>query len=84
MRKLRMFVGAVAAIAALPAAPAIAAAPQASCPGQELSALGPVLGSDLGAFIAFEAQNPELEGRKSFGEEVSEFAHADRSDCPEE
>jgi hypothetical protein len=84
MRKLRMVVVAVAAIAALPSAPAIAAAPQASCPGQELSALGPVLGSDLGAFIAFEAQNPELEGRKSFGEEVSEFAHADRGDCPEE
>lgn len=84
MRKLRTFVVAVAAIGALPAAPAIAAAPQASCPGQELSALGPVLGSDLGAFIAFEAQNPELEGRKSFGEEVSAFAHADRGDCPEE
>jgi hypothetical protein len=84
MRKLCMLVVAVAAIAALPVAPAIAAAPQASCPGQELSALGPVLGSDLGAFIAFEAQNPELEGRKSFGEEVSEFAHADRGDCPGE
>jgi len=69
---------------AISAIPAEAASPTASCPGQELSALGPVLGSDLGAFIAFEARNPELEGRPNFGDEVSEFAHADRGDCPEE
>ena len=84
MRKLRSVIAAAVIVAALPTAPAIAASPRASCPGQELSALGPALGSDLGAFIAFEAQNPELEGRANFGEEVSEFAHADRSDCPEE
>ena len=69
---------------AVPAAHANAASPSASCPGQELSALGPLLDSDLGAFISYEARHPELEGRKSFGVEVSEFAHADRSACPEE
>jgi hypothetical protein len=65
--------------------PATAAAPpQASCPGQELAVLGPALGSQLGAAISFEARNPELEGRKSFGEEVRSLALADRAACPEE
>jgi hypothetical protein len=82
MRKLRWFV--VVGALVVPATPAAAASPVASCPGQELSALGPVLGSDLGAFIAFEARNPELEGWPSFGAEVDAFAHADRADCPEE
>jgi hypothetical protein len=68
----------------VPVVHADAASPGASCPGQELSTLGPELGSDLGAFISFEARHPELEGRKSFGVEVSGFAHADRSACPEE
>jgi hypothetical protein len=61
-----------------------AAPPQASCPGQELSAIAPVFRADLGAFVAFEARNPELEGLDSFGEEISAFAQADRGDCPEE
>jgi hypothetical protein len=66
-------------------APASAAVPPvASCPGQELSTLAPALGADLGAFVAFEARNPELEGWHSFGEEIDAFAHADRADCPEE
>jgi hypothetical protein len=84
MRKIRwiLVVGALAMAGTM--TPAAAATPQASCPGQELSALGPVLGSDLGAFIAFEARNPELEGRRNFGAEVDAFAHADRADCPEE
>jgi hypothetical protein len=73
------------ALALSTAAPAAAAAPAgASCPGQELSALAPALGADLGAFVAFEARNPELEGWNSFGEEIDAFAHADRADCPEE
>jgi hypothetical protein len=84
MRKLRWIVLAGTLAMLAPAAPANAASPNASCPGQELSALAPVLGADLGAFISFEAQNPELEGRKNFGAEISEFAHADRADCPEE
>jgi hypothetical protein len=84
MRKLRRVIAGALVVAALPTAPAVAASPRASCPGQELSTLAPALGSDLGTFIAFEAQNPELEGRKSFGEEVDEFAHADRAACPEE
>jgi len=84
MRRIRLALVVGALVVSIPASPAIAAAPQASCPGQELSTLGPILGSELGAFIAFEAQNPELEGRQSFGEEVSEFAHADRGECPEE
>jgi hypothetical protein len=84
MRKIRMGVVLGELITAVPAMPAHAAAPNASCPGQALSALGPALGSQLGAFIAFEARNPELEGRPTFGAEVSEFAHADRGDCPEE
>jgi len=67
------------------AAPVNAAAPPiASCPGQELSAIAPELGSDLGAFVAFEAMNPELEGWRSFGEEISTFALSDRAACPEE
>ena len=84
MRKLFRAIAVAAVVAALPTAPAAAASPRASCPGQELSSLGPVLGSDLGAFIAFEARNPELEGRPNFGEEVSGFARADRAACPEE
>jgi len=35
-------------------------------------------------FVAFEARNPELEGRRNLGAAISEFAHADRQDCPEE
>jgi hypothetical protein len=84
MRKLRWVVLTGALMTLAPAVPANAASPQASCPGQELSALAPVLGSDLGAFISFEARNPELEGRKNFGAEINEFAHADRQACPEE
>jgi hypothetical protein len=83
-RKSVIVLFAVAFAMAVPAAHASAASPSASCPGQELSALGPALGSDLGAFISFEARHPELEGRKSFGVEVKDFAHADRSSCPEE
>ena len=84
MRKLRWIVVVGALVTLAPAGPANAAAPQASCPGQELSALAPALCAELGAFISFEARNPELEGRKNFGAEISEFAHADRRDCPEE
>jgi len=35
-----------------PVVPANAASPQARCPGQELSALPPELGADLGAEIS--------------------------------
>lgn len=35
-----------------PVGPANAASPQARCPGQELSALPPELGADLGAEIS--------------------------------
>jgi hypothetical protein len=84
MRKARWVLIIGALLLMVPAAPASAAAAQASCPGQELSALGSALGSDLGAFISFEARNPELEGRRNFGAEVNEFAHADRAACPEE
>jgi hypothetical protein len=84
MRKLRWIVLVGTMVTLAPAGPASAASPQASCPGQELSTLAPVLGADLGAFLSFEARNPELEGRKSFGAEISEFALADRQDCPEE
>jgi hypothetical protein len=66
------------------AAPANAAAPPASCIGQELSALGPALGPDLGAVVSFEARNPELEGRRNFGDEVSSSATSDTTACPEE
>jgi hypothetical protein len=83
MRKRRWIVLVGALVTLVPAGRANAAS-QASCPGQELSALAPELGADLGAFISFEARNPELEGRKSFGEEISEFATADRENCPEE
>jgi len=71
-------------LAIVPMAPANAAAPAASCTGQELSVLGTTLGSDLGAAVSFEAQNPELEGHRNFGEEVSTFSQADRAACPEE
>jgi hypothetical protein len=84
MRKLRWIVLVGALLTLVPAAPANAASPQASCPGQELSALAPVLGTDLGAFISFEARNPELEGWRNFGAEIDAFAHADRTACPEE
>jgi hypothetical protein len=84
MRKMRWILVVAALAIAVPTTPARAATLQASCPGQELSALGPVLGSDLGAFIAFEARNPELVGRRNFGAEVDAFAHADRAACPEE
>ena len=84
MRKVRLALIVGALVTAIPAAPAQAASPTASCPGQELSVLGPALGSELGSAIAFEAQNPELEGRMSFGEEVRSLAHADRAACPEE
>ena len=84
MRRMRWILMVVAFVMAAPTGAAKAATPHASCPGQELSALGPVLGADLGAFISFEARHPELEGRPSFGAEVSEFAHADRAECPEE
>ena len=84
MRKLRWIVLVGAFVTLAPAVPANAASPQASCPGQELSALAPVLGADLGGFISFEARNPELEGWRSFGQEISTFAHSDRGECPEE
>ena len=84
MRKVRLALIVGALVTAAPAMPAHAAAPNASCPGQELSVLGPALGSQLGAAISFEARNPELEGRKSFGEEVRSLARADRAACPEE
>jgi hypothetical protein len=84
MRKLRWILGVGALAAILPAGPANAASPGASCVGQELSVLGPALGSELGAVVAFEARNPELEGRPNFGDEASELAHADRTACPEE
>jgi hypothetical protein len=84
MKKVRLGIVVGLLVALAPAATAHAASPTASCPGQELSVLGPALGADLGAFIAFEARNPELEGRPNFGAEVSEFAHADRAACPAE
>jgi hypothetical protein len=84
MRKSRSIVVVGAIVSLATAAPASAASPQASCPGQELGAIAPVFRSDLGAFISFEARNPELEGRKNFGAEISEFAQADRQNCPEE
>ena len=84
MRKIRLALVVGALVTALPAMPAHASAPNASCVGQELSVLAPALGSQVGAFISFEARNPELEGHRNFGEEVSQFAQADRSACPEE
>jgi hypothetical protein len=84
MRNMRSVVAVAAMAAVLPTAPAMVASPRASCPGQELSALAPVLGSDLGAFISFEARNPEVEGWRNFGAEIKVFAHADRAACPEE
>lgn len=84
MRKIRLALILGALVMAVPASPVQAASPNASCPGQELSVLGPALGSQLGAAISFEARNPELEGRKSFGDEVRSLAHADRAACPEE
>jgi hypothetical protein len=84
MRKIRFALVVGTLMTAVPALPAQAASPVASCPGQELSVLGPALGSELGAAISFEARNPELEGRKSFGEEVRSLSHADRAACPEE
>ena len=38
----------------------------------------------LSAFTSLEARNPKLGGREDFGAEISEFAHANRKDCPEE
>lgn len=65
--------------------PASAAAPgTASCPGQELSVIAPVLRAELGAFLSFEAQNAQLEGWSNFGQEISTFSHADRATCPED
>lgn len=76
---------AVAGILPVSANPALAGVPaSASCPGQDLSVAGPAFGADLGAFIAFEARNPGLEGWANFGEEVSTFALSDRDDCPAE
>jgi hypothetical protein len=83
MRRWIAVLGTVMALSI--ASPANAAAPPvASCPGQELSSIAPVFRADLGAFISFEARNPELEGWRSFGQEISTFAQADRGDCPEE
>ena len=84
--KMRRWIAAAGTVMALAIAiPANAAAPPvASCPGQELSATAPVFRADLGGFISFEARNPELEGWRSFGQEISTFAHSDRADCPEE
>jgi hypothetical protein len=84
MRKIRFALVVGTLITAVPALPVQAASPTASCTGQELSVLGPALGSELGAAVSFEARNPELEGRKSFGEEVRSLALADRAACPEE
>jgi hypothetical protein len=84
MKKLIATVGIAVMLAIGPAAPGHAAAPAASCTGQELSFLGPTFGSGVGAAISFEARNPELEGHRNFGDEVSSFSHADRTACPEE
>jgi hypothetical protein len=51
MRKLCWILAVGALVMAGPTGPASAATSHASCPGQELSALGPMLGADLGAFI---------------------------------
>jgi hypothetical protein len=82
----KRWIAAAAAVMALAVmSPANAAAPAtASCPGQELSAIAPVFRAGTGAFISFEARNPELEGWRSFGREISTFALADRQNCPEE
>ena len=84
MRNIRLAAVIGSLMLPLSALPAEAASPTASCPGQELSAIAPLLHADLGAFVAFEARNPELEGWSSFGEEIDAFAHVDRGDCPEE
>ena len=84
MRRMRWILIVAVLVTTAPAGAASAASPSASCPGQELSTLAPALGADLGAFLSFEARNPELEGRRNFGAEVSGFAHADRGACPEE
>jgi hypothetical protein len=84
MKKLIATVGIATMLAIGPAAPGHAAAPVASCVGQELSILGPMFGSGVGAALSFEARNPELEGHRNFGEEVSSSGHADRTACPEE
>jgi hypothetical protein len=85
MHAKRWIAGAGAVIALVVASPANAAAPApASCPGQELSAVAPVFRAGTGVFVSFEARNPELEGWRSFGQEISTFALADRGDCPEE
>jgi hypothetical protein len=84
---VRKFVSVVAIATTLtigPVSAAHASAPVSSCTGQELSVLGPNFGSGVGDVISFEAQNPELEGHRNFGEEVSAFSHADRTACPEE
>ena len=73
-----------ALVTTVPAMTAQAASPIASSPGQELSVLGPSWSSELDATVSFEALNPELEGRKSFGEEIRPLSHADRAACPEE
>jgi hypothetical protein len=44
--------------------------------------VAPAFRAGLGAFISFEARNPELEAWRNFGEEIDAFAHADRQDCP--
>jgi len=82
-RRIAVMVGSVLLVLSA-RVPAQAATPQASCVGQEVSELAPALGSQFGAVVAFEARNPELEGRKSFGEEISGLAAADRDACPSE
>lgn len=82
-RRIAVMVGSVLVVL-IAGAPAQAATPQASCVGQEVAELAPALGSEFGAVVAFEARNPGLEGRKSFGEEISGLAAADRSACPTE
>jgi hypothetical protein len=80
----------IAAVAAMTASSMLApvaigsASATPSCAGQEFSAFAKEFGAGLGAAVSFEARNPELEGRKSFGEEVRELATADPSACPAE
>lgn len=77
---LGVFVASLAA--GVVTAPAASAVP--SCAGQAFSELATELGSGLGEAVAFEARNPGLEGRKSFGVEVREIANAEPSACPGE
>jgi hypothetical protein len=85
MKRTRIAIAAIGIVVALAAPTAAhASSAPASCVGQQVSALGPAYGAELGAAVSFEARHPEVLGATNLGGWASYAATSDPTACPAE